>query len=63
MFNIVRLTKSAHCTFLIYVLFWVCYLPYVIIVIIEMCLSKTIMETLFMCSEIIIIDQQVSTRQ
>lgn len=30
-----------------------CYLPYIIIMITEMCLSNTIMEALFMCSETI----------
>ena len=55
MSNIVRLTKSAHCTFWIYLVFWVCYLPYIIIVIAEIWLPNTIFEALFMCSETIVL--------
>lgn len=55
MVNTVRLRKSAHCTFWIYLAFWLCYLPYIIIVITEKCLPNTIMEALFMCSETIVL--------
>lgn len=55
MVNIERLKKSAHCTFWIYLVFWVCYLPYIIIMIIEMWLPNTIMEALYMFSETIVL--------
>lgn len=54
MLNTVRITKSAQCTVYIYLVFWGCYLPYIIIMITEMCLSNTTMEALFMCSETIV---------
>ena len=53
--NTARLTKSAHCTFWIYLAFWVCYLPYFIIVTTEMFFPNTITEALFMCSETIVL--------
>ena len=55
MLNTVRLAKSASCTLWIYLAFWLCYLPYIIIMITEMCLPNTIMEALFMCSETIVL--------
>ena len=55
MLNTARLRKSAHCTYWIYLAFWLCYLPYIIVVITEMCLPNTIMEALFMCSETIVL--------
>lgn len=55
MLNTVGLTKSASCTFWIYLAFWLCYLPFIIIMITEMCLPNTIMEALFMCSETIVL--------
>ena len=51
----VKHCKSTHCTLWIYLAFWLCYLPYIIIVIIEMCLPNTIMEALFMCSETVVL--------
>ena len=55
MLNTLRLAKSAHCTLWIYLAFWLCYLPYIIIMIIEMCLPNTIMEALFVCSETVVL--------
>ena len=55
MLNTVGLTKSASCTFWIYLAFWLCYLPFIIIMITEMCLPNTVMEALFMCSETIVL--------
>lgn len=56
MVNIERLRKSTQSMFWIYIVFWACYLPYIIIMIIETCLRQSIIiEALFMFSETIVL--------